>query len=110
MCFGVTGIALGAMFVSILSTFINAVYSKRMMNYSFVAQMKDVSVSIVISSAMACSIFIINHVVNLDNVLLLLVDIVIGGLVYVGLSLALRVPELKYLIGKVRLMLRLKKG
>ena len=110
MCFGVTGIALGAMFVSILSTFINAVYSKRMMNYSFVAQMKDVSVSIVISSAMACSIFIINHVVNLDNVLLLLVDIVIGGLVYVGLSLALRVPELKYLIGKVRLMLRLKKA
>lgn len=110
MRFGVLGIALGAMGVSLLSTYINASYGKQVVGYSFVSQMKDVCVSLFIATVMAGCIILLNHVVAGNKLILLLVDIVIGGFVYLGLSVLLNVPELKYLVGKCKMMLHLNKS
>lgn len=110
MCFGVMGIALGAMAVSLLSTYINASYGKRVVGYSFVSQIKDVCASLFIAAVMAGCILLLNHAVSGDKLLLLIVDIVIGGLVYLGLSAVLNVPELKYLVGKCKGMLHRNKS
>ena len=110
MCFGVMGIALGAMGVSLLSTYINAAYGKRVVGYSFVSQMKDIGISLFIATLMASCVFVLNYVVAGNKLLMLLVDIVVGGLVYLGLSVVLNVPELKYLVGKCKVMLHLNKS
>lgn len=110
MCFGVMGIALGAMAVSLLSTYINASYGKQAVGYSFMSQMKDICVSLFIASVMAGCVFLLNHVVLVNKLVLLIVDIVIGCLMYLGLSIALKVPELKYLVGKCKVMLRRNKS
>jgi len=106
MHFGVMGIALGAMAVSLLSTYINAVYGKQLMNYSFCEQMKDICVFLGMALVMSGCVYLIDHMVGTHSMLVLLAEVVAGTLIYICLSIVLRVPELKYLFTKAQSLLK----
>lgn len=105
MSFGVIGIALGGMAVSLLSTYINAVYSKRLMGYAFGEQIKDISKSLAMALAMAGIVHIIDSAVTMHSLLLLITEVFVGILVYASFSIICKVPEFTYLMVRVRSLL-----
>lgn len=108
--FGVIGIAVGSMIVSLISTYINAFYSKREFNYSFFAQCKDMSCSLVSSVIMFISVFAFDNLVPVNDILLLILDVVLGVAIYVTLAVILRNPEFKMLWSKVKRIFNHRKG
>lgn len=106
MPFGVMGIALGAMAVSLLSTYINAVYSKQFVGYSFVEQMKDIGVALAMALIMCGCVYAIDCMIGMHNIFVLLAEVVVGALLYICLSIVLKVPEFYYLVTKARSLIK----
>lgn len=106
MSYGVIGIALGGMFVSLISTFINAFYAKKEFDYSFFAQLKDMANSLIISSIMYVCVFLFDTFVPINSLVLLILDIALGAFVYCSLAIIFKVPELRYLLQKAKSIIK----
>ena len=102
MYFGVTWIAIGAMAVSLLSTYINAAYGKKQFNYSFIEQLKDIMPFLTLSIVMAAVIMIFDRFVFLPGILMLIFEILIGVFIYVGGSILFHIQELSILKQKAQ--------
>lgn len=100
--FGVIGIALGGLLISLLSTWINAVYGKRYFAYSFLAQLRDILPVFLISVAMAIFVAACDHFLALNGWIALILDVLIGGGIYLILCKIFRVKELQYLIDLIK--------
>jgi len=98
MNFGVMGIALGSLFISLISTWINAFYSKRFFDYSFAAQMVDIMPLIAISAIMALFVMIFDHYIHLNCWVMLGADVLIGALIYLILCRIFKIKEMHYFI------------
>lgn len=98
MNYGVMGIALGSMIVSLISTYINAVYSKQYFDYSFIEQMKDISMSIGLSVFMTVVIILLDHSLKMSGIISLAIEIALGGILYFVGAVIFRMPELKILL------------
>jgi len=83
MFFGVFWIAVGAMVVSLLSTIINATYSKKYFNYSILEQLRDVFKTLCSALVMFAIVFFADSIINTVGWLQLIVDIAIGVVSYV---------------------------
>lgn len=104
--FGVVAIALGGMLVSLISTYINAIYSKKMFGYSLLSQMKDVAPTLYMAGGMAAIVMLIDHMVIANGWLLLGLDVLIGGGVYVGLSCLFKIDSFHILRQKCVYLLK----
>lgn len=81
----------------IISTFINAYPNTKLLDYKLLEQLKDVLSALILSCIMAICIIPIIFL-NLSNVVTLILQIIVGALVYIGLSLITKQTALKYLI------------
>lgn len=108
MTFGVIWIAVGAMAVSLISTYINAVFSKKLFDYSFREQMKDIFPSLALATIMALAVMLFDTYVKLDNVLLLLLDVILGSGIYIIGAIVLKIDALKMLTEKIAIIVRKK--
>lgn len=99
MNFGVLGIALGSLAISLLSTWINAFYSKRFFDYSFSRQIGDIMSFLLMAVCMAAVVVICDSYFQFNNWLALGVDILIGAMVYLLCCKIFRIRELTDLWG-----------
>lgn len=99
--FGVYIMALGQVVVAILSTFINAFPNRRLLNYQYKEQIKDVLPALLISLVMFAVVFPMNYL-NINIYLLLLIQILIGIVVYFGLAYIFKLESLDYLIKMIK--------
>lgn len=97
MNFGVVGIALGSLFVSLLSTWINAIYSKRFFNYSFFAQLLDIIPTLFLSTVMAALVILCDHYLDINGWVALILEILLGCAVYLVLCTVFKIKEIKTL-------------
>ena len=97
MNFGVVGIALGSLFVSLLSTWINAIYSKRFFNYSFFAQLLDIIPTLFLSMVMAALVILCDHYLDINGWVALILEILLGCAVYLVLCTVFKIKEIKTL-------------
>ena len=78
-------IAMGGAVTTIISAFVNASPNKKLLNYSYFEQMKDILPSMIISIIMGtltyCVIFL-----NLSRLLTLIIQVIVGIVIYVGLA------------------------
>ncbi|QUC68208.1 lipopolysaccharide biosynthesis protein [Aristaeella hokkaidonensis] len=102
MYYGVVGIAIGCAFVSIISTFINGFYSKRLFSYSIWSQLKDVLPYVITSCIMSIIVMIFDNYLLFHPVVTLIMDIVIGMTVYCVLAIVCKFEQLPYLIHKIQ--------
>ena len=109
MQFGVVWIALGAMIVSLASTYINAMFSKEYFGYSFLNQLIDMAPSLLLSVVMAGCVFLFDCKINLNEVLMLFLDILLGIGVYLVGACVFHNKALYILIGKIKPILALVK-
>ncbi|MDT2833545.1 lipopolysaccharide biosynthesis protein [Vagococcus carniphilus] len=94
--YGVVAIALGGGVTGIISTFVNAFPNKKLLNYSFREQWKDIIPSLFLSILMGISIYPLKFII-FNNFLLLLAQITLGTIVYIALSKIFKIETYNYL-------------
>ena len=88
---------LGQVGVAILSTFINSFPNRKLLNYHYKEQIKDILPSLLLSLVMFVVVYPMNFL-NINIYLLLIMQILIGAAVYIGLSYSFKLESLEYLI------------
>lgn len=97
LAFGIYAIAAGMFFSSVASSFINAYPNKKLLNYSYVQQLKDVMPSLLLSLAMGVIIYCFSWL-NMNPGLTLTMQICVGVLIYFGMAKILKFECLSYLM------------
>lgn len=93
--FGVLAIAISSAMYSLIATMINSFPNRKLLNYGYFEQVKDILPSVLLSGMMAVIIFPLSMVIH-NNILLLLTQIVVGAAVYILLSLLMRNEAFNY--------------
>ena len=99
--FGVTAIAVGMVISTTLSAIINAIPNKKLLGYTFKMQLMDILPSILLSFIMFGVVYPIS-ILNINIYLMLIIQVAVGAVVYVGLSAIFKVESFKYILGIVK--------
>lgn len=98
---GVYAIAWGCVLFNFICVFINLAPNKKLLNYGIKEQIVDAAPTLLIAILMGVSIYWI-QLLALPDVVILLLQIVIGALMYAGLSRLLKEESFMYLIQLVK--------
>lgn len=77
--------AIGTVLNGIISSFINSYPNKRLLNYSYIEQMKDIMPALVISLIMGIVTYLI-QLLYYNDILTILLQIMFGGIIYIVFS------------------------
>lgn len=92
--------ALGIVFTGIIGSFVNSYPNKKLLNYSYIEQIKDIFPSFVLSIIMGIIVYSI-LLFKFSNLLTITIQIIIGGISYVGLSYLFKLECFMYLLNIV---------
>lgn len=107
--FGVPQMAIGQVLVAILSTFINAFPNRKLLNYNYFEQIKDLFPTLIISIIMFIIVYSFNFI-NLNMYILLIIQILVGVIIYFGLAYIFKLESLNYMIEILKSFLKKKEA
>lgn len=102
--FGVFAIALGAVIANIFAALINVIPTKKLLGYSYIEQIRDYLNCIIPLAGMMASCFIVG-VLPINNTVLVLLQVFVGVLSYVILSVITKNESFNYVINIIKRML-----
>lgn len=105
MWFGVMAMAYSLLIGSVLSQIINSWPNRKLLNYGYLEQLKDILPGIVLAVFMGCCVNLVS-LFNLSNVVTLLIQIPLGAAIYIGASAAIHLESYGYLMGMIRPVLK----
>lgn len=97
MNYGVKAIALSLFISSLVACLINSYPNELLLNYGYKDQFKDILPSFLLSCIMGIMIYPVSFFVK-NNLLLLTVQVILGGLIYILLSRLFKIDSFTYLI------------
>ena len=97
MFISVKAMALVLPFTSIVNQVINAWPNKKLLNYSYIDQVKDMFPQILLSVAMGISVYCVTFI-GLNDILTLVIQVPLGVLIYVGGAMLFHIDSFDYLI------------
>ena len=97
MTLGAYAIAIGLLITSILSTMINSYPNKRLMEYGYFEQVKDLAPNLILAIVMGCIIFPLSYI-QLNTVGILILQIFIGAISYLLASYITHNENFRYII------------
>lgn len=98
---GIYAMAIGQVVSGFISTFINAYPNKKLMGYSYFEQWKDLIPSFVLSIVMAGIVWTMN-LISIAPLLLLIIQIVVGIIVYVVLAKLFKLEVYNYFVNTLK--------
>ena len=105
MWFGVMAMAYSLLVSSVTSQIINSWPNRKLLNYRYWDQLKDILPSITIAIFMGCCVNLVG-LLHLSNAATLLIQIPMGAVIYIGASAALHLESYEYLMGMIRPVLK----
>lgn len=108
MWYGVMVMAYSLLLLSVLSQIINSWPNKKLLNYGYIQQLKDIMPSIILSIFSGFCMYMVNFL-NLGQGLTFVIQIGVGFIVYISLSYLLKLEIFNYLFGILRSMIFTKK-
>lgn len=102
--FGVYAIALGAAVTSLIASFINAYPNRRLLNYSYQEQVRDISPSIGLSAMMGVVIYSLS-LIEMPLLFSLLLQIFVGIVFYFTMAKLLKLECFEYLLNTLKNLL-----
>lgn len=99
--FGVYAMVWLKAFSSLISTFINAFPNKKLLNYSYWEQIKDLMPSIGISICMGICVLAV-EILRANVIITLLIQVIVGIIVYLGLSKVFKLECFVYIINAIK--------
>ena len=97
----VMAMALSLLVTSVLSQIINSWPNKKLMNYSYLEQLKDILPGILLAAFMGGCVYCINFL-HLHSVITLLIQVPLGAVIYIGLSYLLKLEAFLYCLNTVK--------
>ena len=94
--FGVFAMALAGLISSIIETFINAYPNRKLLGYTYWEQMKDVVPSALLAIGMGVVRYLLKFFM-FNNLITLIVQVVVGGIIYILGSMVFKFDNLGYL-------------
>ena len=91
----VMAMAYSLLVVSVLSQIINSWPNKKLMNYSYLEQLKDILPGILLAVFMGGCVYCVNFL-HLSNWLTLIIQVPLGAVIYIGLSALLKLESFTY--------------
>lgn len=107
--FGVYVLALSGVVSSIISSFINAYPNKRLLNYGYGEQIKDILPSLLLSLVMGVIVYLLIYL-GLNPLTTMLLQIVVGIIVYMGLAFLFKLECFTYLIQTILSLFKTKRN
>lgn len=101
MWFGVMAMAYSLLISSVLSQLINSWPNKKLLEYGYLEQLRDILPSILLSVFMGFCINLVG-LLQLSNYVILIIQISIGVFIYVGASAILHLESYEYLMSIIR--------
>ena len=101
MRFSVLAVAVGLLLYTIIVSFINSLPNAKLLGYSYFEQIRDMAPALLLSCIMGMVIFPIKYFIS-SNLILMTVQIFIGGIIYIGLSSILRLESFTYIIETIK--------
>lgn len=105
MWFGVMAMAYSLLVSSVLSQIINSWPNRKLLNYRYLDQLKDILPGIALAIFMGGCVNLVG-LLHLSNIVTLLIQIPMGAAIYVGASAALHLESYEYLMGMIRPVLK----
>lgn len=105
MWFGVLAMAYSLLVNSVLSQIINSWPNRKLLNYGYLEQLKDILPGISLAVFMGFCVSLIG-ILHLSNGITLLIQIPFGAAVYIGMSAVLHLESCEYLLDMVRQLLK----
>jgi teichuronic acid exporter len=99
--YGVYAIALGQILSGIISTFINAYPNKKLLNYSYVEQWKDIMPSLLLSLVMGAVVYSLKWL-GLSVFVTLIIQVCVGVILYVALAWIFKLECYTYLVTTIK--------
>lgn len=96
MRFGVMAMAYSLLISSVFCQIINSMPNKKLLNYGYTDQLKDVLPTIILSVCMGISVWSIS-LLKLPELIILVCQIVLGIVIYVGASCIFKIDAFEYL-------------
>jgi O-antigen/teichoic acid export membrane protein len=94
-------IAVGTLASASVSVCLYSYYIQKCLNYSIKEQISDCLPYILASSFMAFSVWVM-HFIQMNKLLLMLTQIIVGGLIYITISKLFRFEEYKWIVQYIR--------
>lgn len=105
MWFGVMAMAYSMLFTSVCAQIINCWPNKKLLNYGYFEQIKDILPSLVLSSVMGICVYCIQWL-GMSDIITLGTQVIVGSIVYLVLSRLFRINVYMYLMRLVGSMFR----
>lgn len=102
-------IALTGVFTTFTSCFINAYPNKKLINYSYFEQMKDIIPSLLVTILMGVCAYAITFI-SLGSWLTLIIQIIVGMVAYVAFSALFKLEGFKFIFAQIKNILNKKKA
>lgn len=97
----VMAMAYSLLVTSVLSQIINSWPNKKLMNYSYIEQLKDILPGILLAAFMGGCVYCVNFL-HLNNWLTLIIQVPLGAIIYIGLSALLKLESFTYFFNMVK--------
>lgn len=101
MWISVDAIVISMAALTTLFTFVNAFPNVKLLNYTFKEQISDIMPSVGYSVLLMISILVVNRLFVINDWITLGVDILLGGSIYLILSITTKNPEFVYMKGLI---------
>ncbi len=101
MWISVEAMAYSLLVNALLSTIINSYPNKKLLNYNWGQQMKDILPNILLAVVMGIPVFLLQFL-PLPTIIILFTQVIIGALIYIGLSVIFRLEIFRYLLDIVK--------
>lgn len=105
MWFGVLAMAYSLLVSNVLSQIINSWPNRKLLNYSYLDQVKDFAPGILLAVFMGVCVYFIGYI-PLPTILTLVIQIIAGAAIYIVLSAILKLEEFEYLTGMIKSFLK----
>ena len=101
--YGVFAMALGQLFSGILAQVINAWPNRKLLDYHYTQQLKDMMPAILLSVFMGLCVAAVT-LIPMNDIATLIIQIPLGILIYVGLSVLFKVDSFNYILSIIKNM------
>ena len=105
MWFGVMAMAYSLLLSSVLSQIINSWPNRKLLRYGYLEQVRDFAPGILLAVVMGICVYFVGDF-PLPMIITLLIQIVLGAIIYIAASAILKLEEFEYLLGMVKSFIR----
>ncbi|MFI3326698.1 MAG: lipopolysaccharide biosynthesis protein [Clostridia bacterium] len=101
MWFGVMAMAYSLLLSSVISQIINSYPNKKLINYNYIEQLKDIMPNILMAVFMGACVYMLNFL-SLPVYLILAMQIIVGAVIYILGSMLFKLEAFNYILGIVK--------